>query len=146
VKPTDIMTIGIVSMLMDKTTNFGEWLKSERERRRWSQAYLANKCNITQSHIGRIENGTRQAGIEACIGIAHAFKLSEVTILQKAGWLTNNTNEGGDISFEDWKLILKELTEEQREELLRIAEVMRDMKQKRKAQKPQTKKSTELSY
>jgi transcriptional regulator with XRE-family HTH domain len=53
---------------------FGEWLRAERERRGWSQQYLADQVGVTQQAIYLLERGKRpNPGGKVLAGLARAF-------------------------------------------------------------------------
>jgi transcriptional regulator with XRE-family HTH domain len=67
--------------------NFGEWLKSELEKRKISQKELADLSGITPAQISRIISGTRGAGEQALVAIARALRIPPELVFQKAGLL-----------------------------------------------------------
>lgn len=51
------------------------WVKTERERRGWSQAELARRAGLSQPAIALLERSTRQPRPETVEGVARAFGL-----------------------------------------------------------------------
>lgn len=73
--------------------HFGDWLKEEMEKKNLSQKELAEMSNITPAQISRIINGTRGAGEQAIVSIAHALKLPPETVFRAAGLLPPQSPE-----------------------------------------------------
>ncbi len=71
---------------------FSEWLLHEMGQRNISQQDLAQKSGITAAQISRVISGQRGLGEKSLTAIAHALKISPVTIFRKAGLLP----EGGE--------------------------------------------------
>lgn len=55
---------------------FGERIKMLREERGLSQGQLAEKLNVHQSHISRIEIGIHEAQFQTAIKLAEALGVS----------------------------------------------------------------------
>ena len=97
--------------------HFGEWLKEEMEKKNLSQKELAEMSNITPAQISRIINGTRGAGEQAIVSIAHALKLPPETVFRAAGLLPPQAPEdelmneimhlAGDLPAQDKQDILE---------------------------------------
>lgn len=103
-------------LLTMNSVDFGDWIKSERDIREWSQSDLSRQSGLHRAVISKIESGT-QPMPETLTALAHAFKISPITIFRKAGLLP----EGGDqISFEDWQHLIAQLTEEEQDEMREI--------------------------
>ena len=106
---------------------FSEWLLHEMGQRNISQQDLAQKSGITAAQISRVISGQRGLGEKSLTAIAHALKISPVTIFRKAGLLP----EGGDsASFEDWQYLLSKLPPEEQEEVRKIVEMKIERRQK----------------
>ena len=54
----------------DMKVNFGERLKKEREKRGWSQTFLAEKIHVSRQSVSKWETGKNYPSIEE-IGRAH---------------------------------------------------------------------------
>jgi transcriptional regulator with XRE-family HTH domain len=98
---------------------FGEWLKQELEQKRITQSDLAQMIGVHPPQVSRIISGERATTPETLISIAHALKLSPITIFRKAGLLPQGPEN--EIKFEDWKFLLDQLTPEEEEEMRQIA-------------------------
>ena len=61
--------------------DIGKQIKIERIRQDLTQEQLAEKVNISVSHLSGIERGTTKLGLSAFYGIANALKISTDTLL-----------------------------------------------------------------
>jgi len=84
-----------------------------------NQAGLSKRSGVSEAHISRVIAGYN-AGIEFCVKIARGFKISPITVLYEAGWLSFGV-DGDTVLLEEWKNILSQLPPEDREELMQIA-------------------------
>lgn len=66
---------------------FIEWLQTELNQRNWTQADLARRSKVTQTHISRIMNGMRHPGPQAVTNIARALHVPQEEAFQRAGLL-----------------------------------------------------------
>lgn len=106
---------------------FSEWLLHEMGQRNMSQQELAQKSGITAAQISRVISGQRGLGEKSLTAIAHALKISPISIFRKAGLLP----EGGDnASFEDWQFLLNQLPPQEQEEVRKIVEMKIERRQK----------------
>lgn len=107
--------------------DFPQWLRSEIEKRGWSQIDLSRKTSISSTQIARILSGERGMGIETLVAIAQALGYSPITLIRKAGLLP----EGGEnASFEDWQFLLNQLPADEQEEVRKIVEMKIERRQK----------------
>ena len=109
-------------------SNFGDWLRSEIDKQKISQAELARMIRVTPAQVSRILSGERSTTNETLIEIAHILKIAPVTIFRKAGLLPDSNNN--DVEFEDWVFLLKQLPPEDQEELRQIAEMKVERRKK----------------
>lgn len=74
------------------TTLIGEYIKSIRLSKGWSQAKLEYLSGISASSISNIEHGNKgisyNMSIPAIVKIAHAFQMSFYDILNNSGFLS----------------------------------------------------------
>ncbi len=106
---------------------FSEWLLHEMGQRNMSQQDLAKKSGITAAQISRVISGQRGLGEKSLTAIAHALKISPITIFRIAGLLP----EGGDnAAFEDWQFLLNKLPPQEQEEVRKIVEMKIERRQK----------------
>lgn len=71
-------------LLLDQTYNhnienmasFGQFIKKEREMRKWTQTQFGAKIGINSSAISRIENGTQKFSSSKLEALSKLFKLN----------------------------------------------------------------------
>jgi len=63
---------------------FTDWLEQQMLRRGWTVSELARRADLKPASLSRILNGTRDAGLDACIGIAKALGISVDAVVRKA--------------------------------------------------------------
>lgn len=56
-KPREKQPIGVDNIIVDGPSEFGSWLQSERMKKGWTLATLANKSQVSLVQIWNIENG-----------------------------------------------------------------------------------------
>lgn len=106
---------------------FSEWLVEQMRLRDMSQQDLAQKSGITPAQISRVISGQRGLGEKSLTALAHALRLSPITIFRKAGILP----EGGEnASFEDWQFLLSQLAPDEQDEIRQIIEMKIERRQK----------------
>lgn len=108
--------------------NFSDWLRSELDKRNWSQSDLSRYSGISPTQIGRIFSGERSLGLESLVALAKALGISPITIMRKLGLLSNSGGE--DVKFDDWEFLLNQMSPEDQEELRQIAEMKIDRRKK----------------
>ncbi len=67
-----------LDLLMKDT---GRRIQEERQKRNLSLVQLSHLSNVSPSHLNRIENGQRRAGIEPLLKICKALSISIMDIL-----------------------------------------------------------------
>lgn len=108
--------------------HFGEWLKQELDKKNITQSELAQMIGVHPPQVSRIISGERSTTNETLVAIAHALKISPITLFRKAGLLPD-TNEA-DVKLDDWEFLLKQMTPEDEAELRQIAEMKIDRRNK----------------
>lgn len=78
--------------------DFSQWLNNELEKRGMTKTELARRSRksghqISRTQITFILNGSRQAGPDACIAIAHALELPREEVFRARGWLLREPAE-----------------------------------------------------
>jgi transcriptional regulator with XRE-family HTH domain len=63
---------------------FQEWLKREMLSRDWNQSELARRSDISHGRISQVMRG-ENPGVKFCGGVALAFQLPAMSVLEKAG-------------------------------------------------------------
>ena len=100
-------------------SSFPQFIRDQLKKQGITQAELWRRSGISEAHISRVIAGDG-AGIEFCVKIAKGFKISPITVLYEAGWLSFGV-DGDDILLEDWKHVLSQLPPSERDELMQIA-------------------------
>lgn len=73
----------MVKRLVDeKCKAIGQKIRDHREKRGWTQEYLAEKADIHVSYIGQIERGLRYPSLKVLFKIANALEV-KINILVK---------------------------------------------------------------
>ena len=109
---------------------FTDWLLNEMNKREWSQAELARKCNTTTATISRIINGERRIGNDIATAIAQAFHIPADEVFRQAGLLPPQPDT--DPVLDELNYKLASLPIELREEALEYLNYLIE-KQDRKA-------------
>lgn len=63
-----------------KMTNFGQFIKKEREKRQWTQTEFGAKIGINSSAISRIENGTKKFSLSKLNQLSEIFGIENQRI------------------------------------------------------------------
>jgi transcriptional regulator with XRE-family HTH domain len=66
----------------DICARLGRRLQELRNKRGWTQAYLAEISGLGRSHISELENGRREAGLRAIEMLAGSYKMSVAELLK----------------------------------------------------------------
>jgi transcriptional regulator with XRE-family HTH domain len=73
------------------TSNFPDWLQSELDKRRWSQADLAYSAGISRAVVNKLLNRKTYPQPDTLQAIARAFKVPVETVYRAAGLLPQET-------------------------------------------------------
>lgn len=104
-----------------ENSKFTQWLLDAMKARDWSQADLARKSKISESHLSHVFSGRRKPQIEFCNRIARALELPPELVARKAGLLPPS-REQLDALDQEWRHILDQAdTDEERRRLIEIA-------------------------
>ncbi|MCW5876144.1 MAG: helix-turn-helix transcriptional regulator [Anaerolineales bacterium] len=125
-----LYSFGLLSFSFLMESAFVDWVLRELEKRSWSQAELARRSKISESHISHVFFGRRQPQITFCKGIARAFELPPELVLRKAGLLPPIREEAGSQALEWQHIFSQARDDEERRQLLEIAQF--EMKRIRK--------------
>jgi transcriptional regulator with XRE-family HTH domain len=105
---------------------FADWVKDEIDKRGWQQSDLARRAGIKQGTLSRILGETRGAGPDVCNAIAEALGIDYVIVHRRAGLIPPGPDpESAPGFWEAWSVI-KTLTPEQRERVIRYARFERE--------------------
>ena len=99
---------------------FSVWVCAEIDKRGWKASDLARAANVSKGTISDILNERRRPGLDVCVAIAKALKYPPEDVLRIAGLLPPD-RDLGDLSIRQLVEVARELTEEERAELLEIA-------------------------
>ena len=115
--------------------DFVEWLEEEMKLRGWSQAELARRSGIHTGHLSNVLSRERMPGLDFCVAIAKAFKISPLIPLKQAGLLDEDVTE--DDVIDRLKRVLQGWTREERLRFLQMALLQDEMfERERRASKP----------
>ncbi len=74
------------------TSELGEIVRRERNKRQWTQEELGNKVGVTGQQIHNIEKGlTQLPGPDTLGALARALGIAEAVLLRAAGYLQNTS-------------------------------------------------------
>lgn len=83
---------------------FGERLKREREKRNWSQAYLAEKIYVSRQSVSKWENGKNYPSIEVIINLSDLFEITIDELLRSDEELTEKViRDSKQLAYPKWK-------------------------------------------
>ena len=97
------------------------WIVSELNERSWSQRELARRSGLSHAQISNVISGNRKVTWDFCAAIAEGFGVSPLKIFTLAGKLPSVPEAEGDLTFQELAGFAKQLTSEEREELLEYA-------------------------
>lgn len=100
----------------------------------------ARLIGVSHPTISDIITYGKRPSINTCLAIAKAFNLPEMMVIRLAYDLQPGPDD--DLIFDDWRTVLKQLPENKREQLWKIAEIYLDDERK---EKPTTELKTEPS-
>jgi transcriptional regulator with XRE-family HTH domain len=104
----------------------GEFIRGQRQMADLSLRRLAELTNVSNAYLSQIERGLHQPSIRVLRAIAEALNLSADTLLAQAGLRSAAANAvartatGESVSTEAAILADPDLTDEQRDVLLRV--------------------------
>lgn len=107
--------------------NFVRWLDEMEALKGWTDYRLSAETGLSSSVFSKARQGILPKW-DALVRIADAFGISPITAFRKAGLLP--AGPADKINFEDWQYLLTKLTQEEREELMQIATMKIERRQK----------------
>lgn len=75
-----MLKLGQIDFKQNKMAGFGQFIKSEREKRDWTQTEFGNHIGINTSAICRIENGTQKFSISKLKKLSETLKIDSQLI------------------------------------------------------------------
>ena len=115
---------------MPSTTAFLAWLDAELSRRGWNDFQLSRHAGISHSALSRARRGALPSW-EVCGALAQALNVPAELVFRKAGLLPEGPDD--PVSFEHWRFVLEQLSEEDRDELLEIARLKLERQSQRRS-------------
>ena len=87
--------------------SFGERLKKEREKKGWSQEYLATKIHVSRQSVSKWETGKNYPSIEVIIDLSDLFGITIDELLRSDGELKEKIIQDSKGSSDlNWKSYL----------------------------------------
>jgi len=118
---------------METTENtFANWLEKEIKARGWTIRELARRAGLTHVTISNVLNGTRNPGVEFCLGVARALREPPELVFRRAGLLPNREGIEDEL-FERFRAYVEALSPERREELFRYVMFLHQLEMDRAA-------------
>ncbi|MEW5873415.1 MAG: hypothetical protein AB1894_29410 [Chloroflexota bacterium] len=112
--------------------DFLAWLDGELALRGWNDFQLSQQAGVSHSMLSRARRGALP-GWDGCEAIASALDVPAELVFRLAGLLPELPDEDG--GFEQWRYLLVQLSEEDRQELLQIARLKLERQERRKARR-----------
>src|SRR5690625_7097123 len=83
---------------------FGDRLKKEREKREWSQVYLAEKLHVSRQSVSKWETGKNYPSIEVIIELSDLFEITIDELLRSDDALTEKViQDSKQLAYPKWK-------------------------------------------
>jgi transcriptional regulator with XRE-family HTH domain len=99
---------------------FAAWLQAEIDKRDWKAATLARQAGLSKGTVSDILNQRRAPGHEFCVRVAGALHYPPEDVLRLADLLPPQ-GELGDLSLRQLVEVARQLSDDERAELLEIA-------------------------
>ncbi len=134
----------ILITMKEAPENFVIFLKDLFRSNNLGIREAARLIGVSHPTISDIITYGKRPSINTCIAIAKAFNLPEMMIIRLAYDLQPGPDD--DIIFDDWREILKQLPEDKREQLWKIAEIyLNDERKEKTTTGLKTEPSTKIS-
>lgn len=98
---------------------FVAWLRDQLKTRGWTVREAARRAGISHTSISYILGGD-QPSFDTCMALGRIFETPPIYVLTLSGLLPQGE---ADVTFEDWKFVLSQLSPRDRQELLEFAKV-----------------------
>jgi len=119
-KKTSTTKSVILINMKDAPKELVSWLVSEMNKKNWGIRETAKRAGVSHPTISDIIAGN-QPSLITCKKLAKLFNCPELVIIRKAGLIQSEMDPNDD--FDQWKHILDQLPQHDRDELLRIAQI-----------------------
>ncbi len=106
-------------MAVDVPEEFIHWLMDQIKTRGWTIRETARRAGISHTSISYTLGGDPPS-FDTCMALARAFDAPPIFVLTLAGLLPK---ADADVTFDDWKFVLSQLSPRDRQELLEFARV-----------------------
>lgn len=118
---------------METTENtFVSWLENGIKARGWTIRGLARRAGLTHVTISNVLNGTRNPGVEFCLGVARALREPPELVFRRAGLLPDREGIEDEL-FGRFRAYIEALSPERREELFRYVMFLHQLEMDREA-------------
>lgn len=89
---------------------FGDQLKKEREKRGWSQTYLADKIHVSRQSVSKWETGKNYPSIEVIIDLSDLFGITVDELLRSDEELEEKViRDSKKLTYPKWKAFFDSL-------------------------------------
>lgn len=105
-----------------------DWIGQELKRLDWPYSELARQAGVSRTLISRTLSGDMPPSADFCIKVAAALNASPIYLLQLAGILPEDVEiptSVNDSTIQELVDLARNLTQDQREELVRFAHFLR---------------------
>lgn len=113
---------------MQAPAEFQEWLRKNMSERDWGIREMARQAKVSPPTITDIATFGKQPSFDTCLALARAFGVPPVEVLVRAGLLPPPS--GWTPDREEWGALFDALSDDDRENLLDLARIMRTRKRR----------------
>ena len=107
---------------MQAPKEFLDWFRAEIEQRGWSLRETAKHADLLPSTLSDLLTIGEQPSLETCKGLATAFDVSAIFVLELAGQLPRGDKP---IEFDEWMGLLEGVPPEEVRRMIEVARTMR---------------------
>lgn len=115
-----------------QVNDFSVWILDEVNKRGWTPAELAKRAGINTGTLSRVLNGTRNPGPDLCLAVAKALGEPPEKIFRLAGLLPILPAGEEDQTLKEILDIAKNMSPENRQDLLSYARYRYQQEQEKK--------------
>jgi len=107
---------------MQAPKEFLDWFRAEIRQRGWSLRETARQAELSPSTLSDLLVIGEQPSLETCKGLAKAFDVSPILVLELAGQLPKGDKPVG---FDEWMGLIEGVPPEEVRRMIEIARTMR---------------------
>lgn len=107
---------------MQAPKEFLDWFRAEIDQRGWSLRETAKHAELSPSTLSDLLTIGEQPSLETCKGLAIAFDVSPIFVLELAGQLPRGEKP---IEFDEWVGLLDGVPHEEIRRMIEVARTMR---------------------